>query len=140
MPRRRRVALAAVRAAVIALVILAMLRPTLVYTETKKEKATLVILADDSRSMSVPDALDGKTPLGRACSAPWTMPRLRCGELARDFEVKAYAFDRGRIRPMAIAADGKIALPEKPRGQRNRHRRGPGRRRCGRRPASGCWA
>ena len=43
---RRRLALAAVRAAVIALVVLAMLRPTLVYTETKKEKATLVILAD----------------------------------------------------------------------------------------------
>lgn len=80
MSWRRRAALTAARAAVIALVILAMLRPTLVYTETKKEKATLIILADTSRSMSIPDALDGKTRWDALQSA-WMMPRLRCGNL-----------------------------------------------------------
>ena len=53
--------LAVLRAAVIALVLLAMLRPTLVYTQTKKQAATLVVLADQSRSMSVPDAMGSKS-------------------------------------------------------------------------------
>jgi len=112
---RRRLALSAVRAAVIALVILAMLRPTLVYTETKKEKATLILLFDASRSMTVPDALAGKTRWealrGAVADAA---PAL--AELARDFEVKAYVFDEN-VRPVEMAADGKIALPDKPAGQ-----------------------
>ena len=115
MSWRRRAALTAARAAVIALVILAMLRPTLVYTETKKEKATLIILADTSRSMSIPDALDGKTRWDALRSAlDDAAPALR--ELMANFEVKVYAFDQN-TRPLAIAANGKIALPEKPQGQ-----------------------
>ena len=38
-----------------------MLRPTLVYTEAKKEKATLDLLIDQTRSMSVNDVLGGKS-------------------------------------------------------------------------------
>jgi hypothetical protein len=113
---RRRAALAVARAAVIALVILAMLRPTLVYTETKKEKATLIILADATRSMSVPD----EAPTGRTRwealrnAVAEAAPALR--ELLRDFEVKVYAFDE-ELHPLEITADGKIALPEKPEGR-----------------------
>ena len=59
-PGRRRW-LAALRLAVIALLTMAMLRPTLVYTEVRKQAATLVVLADRSRSMSVPDGAGGKT-------------------------------------------------------------------------------
>ena len=44
--RRQRLALFVLRAAVIALVLLAMLRPTLVYTRTNKQPATLVVLVD----------------------------------------------------------------------------------------------
>ena len=33
-----------------------------------------------------------------------------------NFEVKVYAFDQNTA-PLAIAANGKIALPEKPQGQ-----------------------
>ena len=44
------------------------------------------------------------------------MPRLRCAELMGNFEVKVYAFDQD-TRPLEIAANGKIALPEKPQGQ-----------------------
>ena len=59
--RARRVVLALLRAAVVVAVVLAMLRPTLIYTQTKKQAATLVVLADQSRSMSVPDAVGNKT-------------------------------------------------------------------------------
>ena len=41
-------------------------------------------------------------------------PALR--RVARDFEVKAYAFD-ATVHPVEVGADGKIALPEKPEGQ-----------------------
>ena len=61
LTRKQRAGLVAIRLAVIALVILAMLRPTLIYTQTKKQAATLVVLADQSRSMSVPDAVGDKT-------------------------------------------------------------------------------
>jgi hypothetical protein len=112
-PRGRRMTLAAIRLAIIVLVLLAMLRPTLVYTETRKQPATLVVLADWTRSMSVPDAIGGKTRwdvLRRALAD--AAPAL--AELAKDFEVKVYAFD-SEAHAVSIA-DGKVRLPETPPG------------------------
>jgi uncharacterized membrane protein len=111
---RRRWTLSAIRLAIILLVLLAMLRPTLVYTETKKQAATLVLLVDATRSMTVPDSMNGKSRwevLVRACKA--AAPAL--AELGRDFEIKAYAFDAD-LRALDVA-DGKINLPESPLGQ-----------------------
>ncbi|MGA2030792.1 MAG: hypothetical protein ABSG68_00920 [Thermoguttaceae bacterium] len=110
---RRRIALALLRAGVIALAVLALLRPTLVYTETRKEKATLVVLADQTRSMSVRDALGGKSrwdALRNALSE--AAPAL--GELSRDFELKAYTFD-AETHPVE-SEGGKIKLPSTPEG------------------------
>ncbi len=111
--RRHQAMLALVRAAVIALMVLAMLRPTLIYTQTKKQAATLVVLADQSRSMSVPDAVGNKTrwqalrgALGDAAPA--------LARLQRDFELKGYAFDADIHE--AAAEGGRIELPEKPEG------------------------
>jgi len=111
---RGRVVLAAVRLAVIALVILAMLRPTLIYTQRKKQSATLLLLADRSRSMSVPDAAGGRTrweALRRSLAA--AEPELQ--KLAEDFELKAYAFD-SQVHPLDTQR-GRIDLPEEPQGK-----------------------
>jgi uncharacterized membrane protein len=111
---RRRLILSAIRLVIICLVLLAMLRPTLVYTETKKQAATLVLLVDATRSMTVPDSINGKsrwTALQRACKD--AAPAL--AELGRDFEIKAYTFDAD-LRPVDVA-DGKISLPDTPQGQ-----------------------
>ena len=114
MNARRRAVLILMRAAVIGLVILAMLRPTLVYTETRKEKATLVVLIDQTRSMSVPDALAGKTRWDALRSALGdAAPALK--GLARNFEVRPYVFD-DQVHA-AQFAKGKIDLPEKPEGR-----------------------
>ena len=89
---RRRLTLSMIRLAIILLLLLAMLRPTLVYTETKKQAATLVMLVDATRSMTVPDSMGGKSrweTLQRACKE--AAPAL--AELGRDFEIKAYTFD-----------------------------------------------
>ncbi len=112
--RAKRLTLAAVRLATIVMIVLAMLRPTLVYTETKKQSASLIVLADRSRSMSVPDSVGGKTR--------WEILRRTLAdgqdaleELAGDFEVKAYAFDAD-VHPVEMVA-GKITLGDSPEGR-----------------------
>ncbi len=109
-----RAALAILRAVVIAMVILAMLRPTLIYTQTEKQAATLVVLADQSRSMSVPDAVGNKTRWDALREAV-TDASSDFARLQRDFELKAYTFDADLHE--AVAENGAIALPEKPEGK-----------------------
>ena len=109
----RRLSLAALRLGVIVLAVFAMLRPTLIYTEVKKQSATLVLLADQSRSMSVPDALAGKTRWEVLCKA-LTDAKAPLAKLARDFEVKAYAFD-AEAHPLTVEK-GEITLPDEPEG------------------------
>ncbi len=110
---RSRAALLALRAIAVVMVLLAMLRPTLVYTEMKKQEATLVVLADKSRSMSVPDGIGGKT---RYATLIETLQAARPGfrQVAEDFELKAFAFD-ARLHPLELD-DGQVILPETPDG------------------------
>ena len=111
---RHRAMLVLLRAGVIALLAMAMLRPTLIYTQTKKQAATLVVLADQSRSMSVPDAVGEKTRWEALRGAlADAAPALK--KLAREFELKAYTFD-AELHEVG-AEGGKIELPDKPTGQ-----------------------
>ncbi len=118
-PSRRRISgwrrawLTLPRAIVVLLVVLAMLRPTLIYTRTAKQAATLIVLADQSRSMSVPDAVGNKTrfdAMRDALSA--AAPEL--AKLQKEFELKAYTFDADAHEVPADA--GRIELPDKPDG------------------------
>jgi hypothetical protein len=111
---RRRLTLALIRCGIILLVLLAMLRPTLVYTETHKEKATLVLMVDQSRSMQVRDALNDKSRWDSLrATLDDSLPALR--KLGRDFEIKLYTFD-AETHPLEMK-DGNIALPNVPTGQ-----------------------
>lgn len=112
--RGQRVAIALLRATVIALVLLAMLRPTLIYTQTKKQAATLVVLADQSRSMSVPDTVGNKTRWD-ALRGALTDAAPALGKLQRDFELKTYTFDADVHEARTEA--GKVELPDKPEGR-----------------------
>jgi hypothetical protein len=110
----KRAALRVLRIAAILLVILALLRPRVIYTETIKQSATLVVLIDQSQSMSVPDAGGGKTR--------WQLLRRSVADaesalarLAGDFELKAYTFDAQAL-PLEVDG-GKIPLPESPDGK-----------------------
>jgi uncharacterized membrane protein len=109
----QRAMLAMLRTMVIMLLLLAMLRPTLIYTQTKKQAATLVVLADQSRSMTVPDAIGNKTRW-TALSNAVEEASPAFARLQQDFELKAYTFD-SELHD-AIVENGKIALPEKPEG------------------------
>ncbi len=89
---RRRAALVGLRLVVFLLVILAMLRPTLIYTDVKQQQATLVVLVDRSRSMLVADAFANKTRW-QALEAALKDATPALADLAKDLEVKLYTFD-----------------------------------------------
>jgi uncharacterized membrane protein len=114
MSRRRRAAVAGLRLATIVLLILCMLRPTIVYTKMNKQSATLAVMIDDSRSMTVPDMVGSQSrfeALRKGLAA--AEPALK--KLAREgFEIKAYAFDAA-ARPLSVEK-GTIAIPEKADG------------------------
>ena len=57
-------ALVGLRLVVVLLTLLAMLRPTLVYTKVEPQQASLVLLVDGSRSMQVADSLGDQSAVG----------------------------------------------------------------------------
>jgi uncharacterized membrane protein len=88
----QRMLLGALRAVVIGLVALAMLRPTHVSTKSRFQEATLILLMDQSRSMSVADSPGGSTRWQRQWETVQSvLPML--AELAQRMDVRLYAFD-----------------------------------------------
>lgn len=111
-PRRRWV-LIGLRLAVIALAMLAMLRPALVHTTAKRQAATLVLLLDQSRSMLIADAVGGKTRWEVLRSAvEEALPTLR--KIGEDLKVKIYTFDSD-VHPLDFS-QGKLDLGTAPDG------------------------
>jgi len=113
LSNHRRWALLALRAGVIALLVIAMLRPTIVYTEIRKQPATLVMMVDRSKSMSVGDGVGGATRWQelQQCLADATPALAR---LAKDFEIKAYAFD-AQVQAVPVEG-GNLLLEQSPDG------------------------
>ncbi len=105
----RRGVLLGIRLTIIVMIVLAMLRPTLVLMETRKQSATFVVLADKTRSMTIRDEVNGRT---RWEAMRETLSSARAGfqALAKDFEVKAYGFD-AESHAVNIA-DGRIDVGE----------------------------
>ena len=112
-PGRRRV-LIGLRLLVILLVLLAMLRPTIVHTEVVRQSATVVVLADRSRSMQVADVAGKKSRWEAMVAALEDVhPALR--DLRELFEIKLYTFD-DETYPVDIGK-AKLDLGPGPTGQ-----------------------
>ena len=114
LSRPQRWALTGLRLAVIALVALAMLRPTHISTARRQQTAVLIVLFDQSRSMQLPQAADG--------ASRWSAQQqvLRHAEpllrtLSDRLEVYLYGFDAS-LHPVDLAAEP-LPLPEQPDGQ-----------------------
>lgn len=110
----RRRTLRGLRLTAIVLVLMALLRPTVVYTRIKPQQSTLVLLADRSRSMQVADGPGGKSRWqwqGELLTA--AAPTL--SELAEKLTVKLYWFAEDLAA--GELSDGRIRLPEAPDGQ-----------------------
>ncbi len=104
---RRRATLIGLRVVIFLSVIAGMLRPTYVYTEMKRHRATLIVLVDRSRSMSVADEFSGMTRWKRLTEEVGkALPAFR--DLSQDLDVKFYTFDT-ELAPLDLA-DSKFTL------------------------------
>lgn len=116
VPFGRLLALKSLRLAAILLLLFAMLRPTLQFTQTTPEEASLLVLVDRSRSMQVEDSLDNRSRYGAM--------KLVLGEAAGDFRaieedwnIRAYTFAES-LDSVAVT-DGSFRLPDQPTGEQS---------------------
>jgi uncharacterized membrane protein len=114
MTAARLVTLSILRLLVVLLVLLAMLRPTLVYMRVKPQQASLALLVDDSRSMQVEDSL-GDTSRWQSLRSLLEASADDLAKLGQSWDVKAYQFD-DQTRKLDVR-DGRVALPDRPDGQ-----------------------
>jgi uncharacterized membrane protein len=110
---RRRTILFALRTITAVLLMIAMLRPTLVTTETQKQPGTLLLLADSSRSMTIADA-HGDATRWEALKEALAAARDQFAELAESWDLKLYRFDEN-VAEVKLA-DGEFDLPEQAEG------------------------
>lgn len=112
-PHRRRI-LTILRIVSILLLLVLMLRPTIVRMEEVPQAATLIILTDTSRSMTVPDASGGDETRYAAMRKTLEGAAEPFAKLADRFEVKAFAFS-DVLNELEIE-DGYLKLPAKADG------------------------
>lgn len=111
-PRRRWI-IGGLRAVVILLVLLAMLRPTHIYTQTKPRSSVLLVLYDVSRSMLLPDATGGPTRWESQKAALAKVSDV-LPQLSRHAEVRVYGYD-SQLHASDVSS-GRIAVSELPEG------------------------
>lgn len=111
--RMQRLVLAVLRGIVIGLVVLAMLRPEVVYTDLQQQSATVAVLVDGSRSLEVTDAVGGQSRW-EILARQLERSRSALAALDEEVELKPYLFDY-ELRPLE-AKDGQIGLPDAPTG------------------------
>lgn len=104
------------RLCVVVLTLVAMLRPTLVYTEEKPLQASLLFLADVSRSMNVKDSL-GSLSRWEAVKEMLKDASPAIKELSETWDVRAYQFDT-ETKPLSVDG-GAINLPAEATGEQS---------------------
>jgi hypothetical protein len=111
--KSRSTILIALRAAVILLLTLALLRPVHVSTDRRPQSATLVVLFDQSRSMNVKDSAGGESRWQQVRAALRnTQPQIE--RLAELLEVRAYGFDQQLGND--VFSEGRLNLPSRASG------------------------
>lgn len=110
---RRRTTLVALRLGVIALVLLAMLRPAMMVPKVEKRPETLLLLIDDSRSM-LTDDMDGGRTRRDATAELLAAAQEVFDETKADIDPQVYVFDASARR--LPAKDGKYAFTGPPEG------------------------
>ncbi|HTQ38847.1 MAG TPA: glutamine amidotransferase [Pirellulales bacterium] len=103
----RRWTLVALRLAVFLLVIAALLRPTRIFTEIRERPATLVLLADRSKSMQTEDAFGDRTRWD-ALRETISQSLSQLSNMGEKLDVKVYTFDR-ELSPVEFS-HGKLDL------------------------------
>ena len=111
---RRRLSLSLLRLAIIAMALVATLRPGCIQKVERSQSATLLFLGDLSRSMELPHRADDSTRFG-AMRQMLQDNRSQIEDLiANDIAVKFYGFDN-QLYELELK-DGQVVLPDKPEG------------------------
>jgi len=114
LTRKQRTMLVLLRLTVVALIALAMLRPTHISTTRRPQTAVLIVLFDQSRSMQLPQAAVGATRWSAQCETLQTaQPLLQA--LSKSLEVKVYGY-AAEVQPVDLAGLS-LPLPATPEGQ-----------------------
>ena len=114
LSKRQKAVLLSLRIVLIAIVVVAMLRPNLIRTKTEQQSGTLLIAYDQSRSLEVADIKPAKSRWSaileslREISEPLS-------ELGSEFEIGAYSFDEV-LHPREVES-GVIKTPQRPTGK-----------------------
>lgn len=114
LSKSQKTILVSLRIILIAIVVVAMLRPNLIRTKTEQQSGTLLIAYDQSRSLEIPDVKPARTRWDamieslRAISDPLS-------QLGAEFEIGAYSFDEA-LHPRDVQS-GKIQTPDHPVGK-----------------------
>jgi len=114
LSRGRRRVLVALRLTVILLLLVAMLRPTHISTAREPQTAVLLVLFDQSRSMQLPSG-SGDNSRWQAQLETFEQARGDLADLARDVEVKLYAYD-SQLQAIEFA-NGEFEFPAQPQGE-----------------------
>ena len=110
---RHRLVILLLRIGCVLLLLFAMVRPAVVYRETTPLPATLVILIDQSESMSIADEVGGRSRYDIACDVVNSAAET-INALSKQHEISPYLFDR-QLQPLTWERKGTI-FPEKPLG------------------------
>jgi uncharacterized membrane protein len=113
LPRPRRRWLAALRASLILVLLLAMLRPARVTIQRRVRTAQLTVLLDVSRSMEVRD-VDGDRTRWQQQTDLVEQAAPQLNEMGEKFNVELLAF-AGDVQPLAMSPTG-VVLPPAPSG------------------------
>jgi uncharacterized membrane protein len=109
----RKACLTSLRVVVILLMVLAMLRPTHVFTSSKPRPSVLLVLFDLSRSMLLPDRVGGSSRWEAQQQALATI-QASLPQLEQQSRIRLYGYDTELQTPEISA--GKMTLPTKPLG------------------------
>lgn len=116
LTRGRWAVLIALRLAVVLLTLVAMLRPELVYTKVTPQRASLLLLVDDSRSMQVADSR-GDAPRWDNVKSLLAASADDLDKLSETWDVSAYRFD-ATTAPLPME-QGEVELPPTPTGEQS---------------------
>ena len=111
---RRKTILTVLRLLVIALVVVALLRPTKMTTIKTPRTSVVIVMVDISRSMLLPNGR-GEPTRWEAQQKAIKQIESQLTHLGPDLELRTYQYD-SRLHPWQIV-DGKLQLPEKPTGE-----------------------
>lgn len=103
------------RASVILILFWILLRPTAISTVITRDSSSVIVLLDDSRSMSVPDATDAKQSRYAVAVETLASNAESVNRLKNELDLQFYLFDSG-IKPVS-STDGAFTPPPTPLGE-----------------------